>query len=64
MGLWCWAKGSQEPLYVVSPRATAEEACRWDANRFRIETFVAGQQSRGFPMHPSHLSEAQRLSRL
>jgi hypothetical protein len=24
-----WAKGYQEPLYVVSNRATAEEACRW-----------------------------------
>jgi len=28
MVLWWWAKGYQEPLYLVSNLATAEEACR------------------------------------
>jgi hypothetical protein len=27
--LCCWAKGYQEPLYLVSNMATAEEACRY-----------------------------------
>ena len=42
----------------------AEEACRSYQKRFRIETFFSDQQSRGFPMHTSHLSDPQRLSRL
>ena len=33
----CWAKGYQEPLYLVSNLATAEEACRSYQKRFRIE---------------------------
>jgi len=37
MVVCCWAKGSQEPLYLVSNLATAEEACRWYHKRFRIE---------------------------
>jgi hypothetical protein len=32
--------------------------------RCRIATFVAAQKSRGFHMHTSHISDAQRLSRL
>jgi len=35
--LCCWAKGYQEPLYVVSNLDAAEEACRLYAKRFRIE---------------------------
>ena len=64
MGLCCWAKGSQEPLYLVSTMATAEEACRLYEKRFRIETFFSDQKSRGFHIHKSHMSDAQRLSRL
>jgi hypothetical protein len=44
--LCCWAKGYQEPLYLVSNMATAEEACRWYEKRFRIETFFSDQKSR------------------
>jgi|SRR5215813_7680396 len=62
--LWCWAKGYQEPLYLVSNLTTAAEACRWYQKRFRIETFFADQKSRGFQMHQSHISAPQRLSRL
>jgi len=58
-----WAKGSHEPLYVVSNRATAEEAWRLYEKRCRIETFFADQKSRGFPIHKSHISAVQRLSR-
>ena len=60
----CWAKGYQEPLYLVSNLATAEEACRWYHKRFRIETFFSDQKSRGFHIHKSPLAEPQRLSRL
>jgi hypothetical protein len=64
MVLCCWAKGSQEPLYLVSNMAIAEEAGRWYEKRFRIETFFADQKSRGFHLHKSHMSDVQRLSRL
>src|SRR5437667_12893008 len=60
----CWAKGHQEPLYMVSNLAKAEEACRWYQKRFRIETFFSDQKSRGFHIHQSHISDPQRLSRL
>src|SRR5215510_11924466 len=64
MVLCCWAKGYQEPLYLVSNMATAEEACRLYEKRFRIETFFADQKSRGFHIHKSHISDVQPLSRL
>jgi Transposase DDE domain len=64
MVLCCWAKGYQEPLYMVSNLATAEEACRYYQKRFRIETFFSDQKSRGFHIQQSHISDPQRLSRL
>lgn len=64
MVLCCWAKGCQEPLYLVSNMATAEEACRLYQKRFRIETFFSDQKSRGFHIHQSHISDVHRLSRL
>ncbi len=64
MLMCCWAKGYQEPLYLISNMASSEEACRLYAKRFRIETFFSDQKSRGFHLHKSHLSEPQRLSRL
>jgi hypothetical protein len=60
----CWAKGYQEPLYLVTNMASAEEACRLYSKRFRIETFFSDQKSRGFHLHKSHLSDPTRLSRL
>ena len=63
MVLCCWAKGYQGPLYLVSNMATAEEACRLYAKRFRIETFFSDQKSRGFHIHKSHISDVQ-LGRL
>ena len=62
--LCCWAKGYKEPLYLVTNMASAEEACRLYAKRFRIETFFSDQKSRGFHLHKSHLSDPKRLSRL
>jgi Transposase DDE domain len=64
MVLCCWAKGYQEPLYLVSNLATAEEAWGWYQKRFRIETFFSDQKSRGFYIQKSHISDPQRLSRL
>jgi hypothetical protein len=64
MLLCCWAEGYQEPLYLVSNLATAEEACRFYQKRFRIETFFSDQKSRGFHLHKSHISDPQRLARL
>src|SRR5438132_160213 len=64
MVLSCWAKGYQEPLYLVSNMDAAEEACRLYQKRFRIETFFSDQKSRGFHIHKSHISDPQRLARL
>jgi hypothetical protein len=64
MVLCCWAKGYQDPLYLVSNMATAEEACRVYQKRFRIETFFSDQKSRGFHIHQSHIADVHRLSRL
>src|SRR5216684_2792531 len=64
MLICCWAKGCKAPLYLVTNMASAEEACRLYAKRFRIETFFSDQKSRGFHLHKSHLSDPQRLSRL
>jgi hypothetical protein len=44
--------------------ASADEACRLYAKRFRIETFFLDQKSRGFHVHKSHLADAPRLVRL
>ena len=64
MVLSCWAKGYQEPLYVVSNMDAAEEACRLYQKRFRIETFFSDQKSRGFHLPKSPISDPQRLARL
>jgi len=64
MLMCCWAKGYQEPLYLISNMASSEEACRLYSKRFRIETFFSDQKSRGFHLHQSHLSDPRRLSRL
>jgi len=64
MLLCCWAKGYKEPLHLLTNMASADEACRLYAKRFRIETFFSDQKSRGFHLHKSHLSDPMRLSRL
>jgi hypothetical protein len=64
MLLWCWAKGYKDPLYLLTNIASADEACRLYAKRFRSETLFSDQKSRGFHLHKSHISESTRLSRL
>src|SRR5262249_47635487 len=64
MLLCCWAKGYQEPLHLLTNIASADEACRLYAKRFRIETFFSDQKSRGFHLHKSHLADPTRLARL
>src|SRR4029450_1099617 len=59
-----WAKGYKEPLHLITNMASADEACRLYATRFRIETFFSDQKSRGFHLHKSHLSAPTRLARL
>ncbi len=44
--------------------ASADEACRLYAKRFRIATFFADQKSRGFHVQQSHLADPTRLARL
>ena len=57
-----WGKGCKAPLYVVTNMETAEVACPFYAQRFRIEPCCSDQKSRGFPLHKSHLADPQRLS--
>ncbi len=64
MRIGCWAKGWKAPLYLVTNRASAEEACRLYAKRFRIEPFFSDQKSRGLHLHQSPLATPQRRARL
>jgi Transposase DDE domain len=64
MLLCCWAKGYKDPLYLLTNMASADEAWRVYAQRFRIETFFSDQKSRGFHLHRSHLADPTRLARL
>jgi hypothetical protein len=64
MFLCGWAKGSKEPLDLVTNLSAADEACRLYAKRFRIETFCSDQKSRGFYLHKSPLADPTRLARL
>ncbi len=59
-----WAKGYDEPLFLVSNFDLVAEACHWYAKRFHIETFFSDQKSRGFRLDKSHLSDPHRLARL
>jgi hypothetical protein len=64
MLLCCWAKGSQDPLYLLTNMESADEACRVYAKRFCLETFCSDQKSRGFHLHQSPLADPTRLTRL
>lgn len=59
-----WREDCQEPIYLVTNMALADEACHYYQLRFAIETFFSDQKSRGFHLHKSHLSDPQRLARL
>jgi hypothetical protein len=62
--LCCWAKGYTAPLSLLTNMASADEACRVSAKRFRIATLFSDQKSRGFHIHKSHLADPTRLTRL
>ena len=64
MLLCCWAKGYKDPLYLLTNMDAADEACHLYTKRFRIETFLSDQKSRGFHLHKSHLLDPMRLTRL
>jgi hypothetical protein len=64
MLLCCWAQGDRAPLDVVTHMASAAQAGRLYAQRFRMATFCSDQKSRGFHLHQSHIAEPQRLGRL
>lgn len=59
-----WDAHEQHPLYLVTNLADLDAAVRLYKKRAHIETFFSDQQSRGFHIHKSHLSEPARLSRL
>jgi hypothetical protein len=59
-----WKAEYEEPIYLVTNMARAEDACHWYAKRYRIETFFSDQKSRGFNLHRSHVSDPARLARL
>lgn len=49
---------------MVTNIASADEACRLYAKRFRSETFFSDQKSRGFHLPKSHISDSTRRARL
>ena len=59
-----WDEKCDEPIYLVTNMANAEEACAQYTLRFLVETFFSDQKSRGFHLHKSHLSDPARLERL
>ena len=59
-----WGREHRDPLYLVTNLDLVAEACWWYRKRFKLETFFSDQQSRGFHLHQSHLSDPARLMRL
>ena len=64
MGLTWWRKGCDEPIHLVTNMKCADEACRFYAKRFLIETCFSDQKGRGFNLQKSHLSDPERINRL
>lgn len=58
-----WCKGYDDPIYLVTNMACAQEACHWYKRRFQIETFFSDQKSRGFNLQKSHLADPERIER-
>ena len=59
-----WAKGNEDPIYLVTNFISASKACVYYKKRFIIETFFSDQKTRGFNIDKSHLSSPKRLKRL
>lgn len=59
-----WDKGFDEPLYLISNLAEADQALAAYSLRYRIETLFSDQKTRGFRLNQSRLANPARLERL
>jgi hypothetical protein len=59
-----WEDAHEEPIYLITSLADADEAVERYRLRFRIEPLFANHKSRGFHIHKSHLADPARLARL
>jgi hypothetical protein len=59
-----WAKGSQEPWYILSPDAAGTEVFIDYARRFGIEECFRDEKSGGCNLEASGIRDAQKLERL
>jgi hypothetical protein len=59
-----WDAKQQEPIYLISSLANADDAVERYRLRFRIECMFANHKSRGFRIDNSHLAAPERLGRL
>jgi len=59
-----WAKGEEEPLYVLTDTHHADAALLAYSWRFWIEPLFADCKGRGFRLAQTHLRDPERLSRL
>jgi hypothetical protein len=57
-----WEPHYVNPIFWVTNFDLSVEAVYWYKKRFQIETFFSDQNSRGFYLDKSHLSDPQRLS--
>ena len=62
--LGVWDAKQQEPLYLITSLADANDAFERYRLRFRIECMFANHKSRGFRLDKSHLTAPERLARL
>lgn len=59
-----WDATQQEPIYLITSLADADEAVEQYRLRFRIECMFANHKSRGFRIDKSHLAAPERLGHL
>jgi len=64
LALACWELDCEDPIYLISNLDDAKMALKYYKRRYRLETLFSDKKSRGFPIHKSHLSLPNRLSRL
>jgi hypothetical protein len=60
----CWARGSQEPWYVLSGDAASTEVFMDYARRFGIEEGFRDEKSGGCGLETSRIRDAEKLERL
>ena len=59
-----WDGKQQQPIYLITSLADADDAVERYRLRFRIECMFANHKSRGFRIDKSHLAAPERLARL